>query len=406
MFQDFTTYTVVDGAVRFSAAANVLTIANLDNDEAYYAYKDFTAAYFAADFESFFRFRFTVGTGAESIYLAAYANGVGAISALVAASGDALWLAWDNGALSIAESNGGSITSSVVTTLALDTEYFVRLARDESVGTYGTLLVYVYADRQMTELVVASSLALSKKTDFRYLYAASGKSTGGGGTALSGTISYLDLTPNPFTRKRIREDLREIINSTSDTPTTDEGFVSNADLNQWIDDAVADICARALCDRDIDSDNTSNAQRYLSYTGIKMMHVVFGTLGIPQIREEQIGHEQTGEVTPSRWWDENSRVGIDPLPAGSNSLTLYVADQPAAMTSDFDIPLILPQFRQIIFFYCLVRWLLKTPFTLLAMQFHNMYLQELRDAMTFTFLDESIEALEETRIPTVSLFKE
>lgn len=405
-FQDYTSFTVVDGAVRFSAAANVITIANLDNDEAYYVYKDFGAAYFAADFESFFRFNFTLGTGAESIYLAAYANGVGAISALVAASGDALWLAWDNGTLTLAESNGGSVSSGTLAGLSLNTEYFVRLARDENVGTYGTLYVYVYADRQLSVLVSSTSLALTKKTDFRYLYAASGKSTGGGGTALSGTISYLDLTANPHTRKRLREDLKEIIFSTSDRETVDEGFVLVADLNQWIDDAVADICIRSLCDRDIDSDSTTNAQRFLSYTGIKMMHVTYNALGIPQIKEEQIGWEQTGETTPHQWFDENSRIGIEPLPDGSYALTMYVADQAPAMSSDYEIPLILPQFREIILFYCLTRWLLKTPFAAMAMQFFNVYLQELRDAMAFTFIDESIEALDETEIPTASLFKE
>ncbi len=405
-FQDYTSFTEVDGASRISVAQNVITISNLDDDEVCYVYKDFGDAYFSADFESFFRFKFTLGTGAESIYLAAYANGVGAIPALVAANGDALWLAWDNGTLTLAESNSGAVSSETVAGLSLDVEYFVRLARDENVGTYGTFYLYVYSNRQMTDLIGSTSVSLTKKTDFRYLYAASGKSTGTGGTALSGTISYLDLTAHPHTRKRIREDLKEIIFSTSDRETVDEGFVSAADLNQWIDDAVADICVRALCDRDIDSVSTSNGQRFVSYTGIKVLHVVYNNIGIPQIRETQIGWEQTGETTPHQWFDDKSQIGVEPLPDGTYSLTLYLADQAPTMTSDYEIPLILPQFREIIFFYCMVRWLLKTPFAAMAAQFFNLYLQELRDAMSLTFPDESIEALDETEIPSASPFKE
>jgi len=161
-----------------------------------------------------------------------------------------------------------------------------------------------------------------------------------------------------------------------------------------------------LCDRDVESVSTSNGQRFVSYTGIKVLHVVYNNVGIPQIRETQIGWEQTGETTPHQWFDDKSQIGVEPLPDGTYSLTLYLADQAPTMTSDYEIPLILPQFREIIFFYCMVRWLLKTPFAAMAAQFFNLYLQELRDAMSLTFPDESIEALDETEIPSASPFKE
>jgi hypothetical protein len=399
-YQDFTTFTTVDGAVRFSCAANVITIANLDNDEAYYVYKDFTVGYFSADFESFFRLRFTLGTGAESIYLAAYANGVGAISALVAASGDALWLAWDNGQLSIGESNGGSVASSVVTTLSLDTQYFIRLARDENVGTFGTLYVYVYADEQMTDLVVASSLALSKKTDFRYLYAASGKSTGGGSTALSGTISYLDLTANPFTRKRIREDFREVLNAPGDSPILDVGFFTTAEINQWIIDAVVDLAVRGQCDQDTDSVSTTNAVRTFAFSGHTVSYVEYSALGIPQISETQLGHDVTGGTAPRGWYMVGSGlVGIEPLPDASYTLTLYVADNGGtAMTADYDIPLIPPAFRQLIFLNLLVCGLMKLQQGQTAFIFYNLYIQEIAETMSICQA-QNVESFEDKKMP-------
>lgn len=399
-YQDFTTFTVVDGAVRFSAAVNVITIANLDNDEAYYVYKDFTAAYFSANFESFFRFKFTLGTGAESIYLAAYANGIGAISALVAASGDALWIAWDNGDITIAESNGGSVASSAVTTLALNTEYFMRIARDESVGAFGTLYLYIYTDEQMTELFVATSLALSKKTDFRYLYAASGKSTGGGSTALSGTISYLDLTANPFTRKRIREDFREVLNAPGDLPTLDVGFFTTAEINQWITDAVVDIAVRGQCDQDIDAVQTTNAVRSAAFSGHTVSYVEYSALGIPQISETQLGHDVTGGTTPRGWYMIGSNlVGIEPLPDSNYTITLYVADNGGtAMTSDYDIPLIPPAFRQLIFLNLLVCGLMKLQQGQTAFIFYNLYIQELAETMAVCQA-QNVEAFEDKKMP-------
>jgi hypothetical protein len=406
-FQDYTTYTIVDGAVRFSAAANVLTIANLDNDEAYYAYKDFGVGYFAADFESFFRIKFTLGTGAESVYVAAYANGIGDVAALVAGSGDVLSLAWTNGVLALSESNAGSVISATVTGLSIGTEYFIRLARDESVGTNGTLFLYVYTDRQLTELLASTSLALTEKQDFRYLYAASGLSTGAGSTALSGTISYLDLTPNPHTLKRLREDFKEIFNPPSEVNTVDTGLITAAEIKQWIIDAVIDISVRTCCDQDVDAVSTSAGQRFVAFSGSKPLFVEYSLLSLMQMRETQIGHEVTGGLTPNRFFVRGSNVGIEPLPDATYDLTLYVADTGGAeVSANYDIPLIPPAFRDIIFWNLMVRGFQKLRSTQLAATFYGIYMLEMKETMMMNVRPDIIEAYEDKRIPDVTLLSE
>lgn len=56
--------------------------------------------------------------------------------------------------------------------LALDTQYYARVRRDESAGTYGTLYCDIYSDSARTTLVGTESMALNQKQNFTYIYTA------------------------------------------------------------------------------------------------------------------------------------------------------------------------------------------------------------------------------------------
>lgn len=151
--QAYTGYSETDTASRLTVATNTLTITSLDTDEDMRLTKDFTASYFSGDFEHTLKINVTVGTGAESCYVWAVTNSIAnPLGTLRTAATDMLALQWLNGALVLVEveTSEYSDTSSA---LSLATDYYLRVVRDEAVGTYGTLYCYIYTDREYCELV-------------------------------------------------------------------------------------------------------------------------------------------------------------------------------------------------------------------------------------------------------------
>jgi len=75
------------------------------------------------------------------------------------------------------------------------TVYYVTIKRDEDVGTYGTIYVYVYSDSDRTTLLDTLSLGLnSNKKDYRYIYGAmSNDWMGADNGQMTGYAEYLDL---------------------------------------------------------------------------------------------------------------------------------------------------------------------------------------------------------------------
>jgi hypothetical protein len=53
----------------------------------------------------------------------------------------------------------------------LNTDYYLRIFRDQSIGIYGQLTCYIYSDSQRTALIDALTVPLHSSEDYRYLYA-------------------------------------------------------------------------------------------------------------------------------------------------------------------------------------------------------------------------------------------
>jgi hypothetical protein len=88
--------------------------------------------------------------------------------------------------------------------VVLNTPYYLKIKRDESVGEFGTLYCYIYSDRERTDLLATLTVPLDEKEDYRYVY---GCSSNRNGTAFCQTAysENLDLQPLVLHEKEISE---------------------------------------------------------------------------------------------------------------------------------------------------------------------------------------------------------
>lgn len=79
--------------------------------------------------------------------------------------------------------------------LSLSTDYYIHLKRDESIGTYGTIYVYIYSDSGFSTLVdtLSGTLRESSMPDMRYLFWGNNwDDPAEGGEEVSGTMENLE----------------------------------------------------------------------------------------------------------------------------------------------------------------------------------------------------------------------
>jgi len=375
--QDYTAYDEVDDPTSLTVAAAMLTVGAVDDDEELYLTEDFTAGYFSGDFEHTFNFQCTATDGSEVVYLWAIANSVDEIGAKITADDDLLCLSWENGSLVLTERNGDtSTTDTSASALSEDTNYYIRVVRDESLGTYGTLYAYIYTDAFYMNLNDTLVVTLTEKQDFRYLFAVSGKGDGGGSVAWSGTISNLALDEYPYTMDNLRTRVRDLLNESTAT------FFSDAEINRWLNDGERDIAIKSLCLEQIDQLSTTGSTRTVSYSAYKVKHLEYvptsGTpKGLVKIKPAHMGR-LSGDNVPFYWFESKNNVAIEPVPDGTYTLNAYVGDYPGSeMSLGPDIPEIPPDFRPLIVLYAFMRGLEKEVKVMQANQINGMYLSEL-----------------------------
>jgi len=213
--QDLTGYTEIDAGGTISSTANLFTNAVTTMVHETYSYKDFTAGYFDGDFEHQFKINVTAASAGVQMFPWLIANLVDDAKGIDDANGDFLgiWIGFVGAGYAFVaeECDGGTLTIDVSSELALATDYWVTVTRDESVGTYGTLYCYIYSDACRSTLVDTLTVTLNtSKKDFRYLYAFSAYKDGGAedsswtmsdfgpvsypGLAVTGLLNYHDAT--------------------------------------------------------------------------------------------------------------------------------------------------------------------------------------------------------------------
>lgn len=170
---DFTTWTQVDPNSRISATAPKMSWAGIKKNETAYGYFDFGANFFDGDYEHLFKIYIDSDENGGYICLRCMSNALGDMRTLQLASEHLEMVTYHtsdpNRTLYLYEAQAtNGYTDSY--TPALDTPYYCKFKRDESVGTYGTIYLYIYSDFDRTNLLDTLSVALhGEKADYRYL---------------------------------------------------------------------------------------------------------------------------------------------------------------------------------------------------------------------------------------------
>lgn len=163
--------------------ASRVTYAGLINNEDAFLYKDFGADHFAGDFEHLVDFKVTSADDGGYVYIWGLTNSADDILDIQGASGSFLACSLVrtgsdyNFRILEVDSGAGPYYDTFASTV--NTAYYLKIKRDETVGTYGTLYCYIYSDSARTNLVDTLEVALhTSKKDFRYLCAVSSRSEG------------------------------------------------------------------------------------------------------------------------------------------------------------------------------------------------------------------------------------
>lgn len=197
--EDFTTYTITDPGP-LTVTSTKVDVATLLDSQVARVYKDMGAGHFSGDYEHLI----TVYCNSSTITgLCNVVWGVANVNngdvALNGFGNDSNWLRMyeetaSTASLFLQESDGGLTYTDTNTSLSLDTPYYLKCKRDESVGTYGTIYCYIYSDSGRTSLVDTLSVTLhTSKKDYQYVYAHAGWNAEAGSYSWTGYTENLDL---------------------------------------------------------------------------------------------------------------------------------------------------------------------------------------------------------------------
>lgn len=202
--EDLTSYTETDPNSRITVNATTATFADIARNESAWVAKDKGAAHFNGNFTHDFEFQYTSAVG-NSGWVAVWgvSNALEDFFTGLAASNLSLHASIYNntGTPECYLANyfdGVEYYGNLTFTISAGTTYYATANRDESVGTYGTLYLSLYADAAnrtaATNAIGKSYVTLNATTDFQYLYAVNSFNTDvGTSPALSGFTAKFDL---------------------------------------------------------------------------------------------------------------------------------------------------------------------------------------------------------------------
>lgn len=185
--------TVVDMPCK--ATTPNITVTSLTRNEDAYIYKDFGAAYFNGDFDMSVDFKITAITNNGYMALWALKNAINDINNAEDTLLVYAYLSAGSYTMVAQERNGAVNTNSGNYVYTLNTQYYARIKRNESVGTYGTLYFDIYGSAASRDAETSAlgnlTVTLTEKQDFRYLYGVNSLNTGNATLTISGVISNL-----------------------------------------------------------------------------------------------------------------------------------------------------------------------------------------------------------------------
>lgn len=206
--ENFTTYTEADPGDDITVIASRVTGTNLEDAPDSWLYDDKDADHFDEDFEHLLTVYLDAIEALAIPFHWMLSNMVANPYDIDAVhSGDYLGLCFipelPTIYLNFRECYGGALAGDQVA-ISLDTPYYLKIKRDESVGVFGTLYCYIYSDASRETLIHTLQFALHEKEDFRYIFAL----VAHGSTAGVYSTSYtenLDLQEAVLHEKEISE---------------------------------------------------------------------------------------------------------------------------------------------------------------------------------------------------------
>lgn len=175
---------VEDPNGRFEITPSTITATGLTRNEDAFIYKDFGTDYFDGDFVHWLKTSASGGASSSRIPVWALTNEIDTPYGLQNNYADCLYINWYNSSgnwiLQIYEMVNGGILADSSSNLSADTDYWLEIRRDESVGTYGTIYCDIYnnIDRTATHKVDTITITLTESNDFRYLFGLSAFNAG------------------------------------------------------------------------------------------------------------------------------------------------------------------------------------------------------------------------------------
>jgi len=199
--ENYTTYSEYDASGLVTVGANTLAVAG-NNKIAFSVHKVFAAGHFSGDFEHVVAVALNDDSSVNYAWCPFWglsnetAESAHSFKQIKAASGDCLYIAQYEASgvvwIRLFEISTGTEYMDGYNSASYDTWYYCEIERDESTGTYGTLLCRIYSDESRTSLVDTLSVTLHEKEDFSTVYAVS-SFYNNSGRAYSQEIKNLDL---------------------------------------------------------------------------------------------------------------------------------------------------------------------------------------------------------------------
>lgn len=235
-FEDFSTYTEVDPNSKIGKGTRRITFTDIERNVLAYVNSDKGVNFFDGSFIHLITFNVSASSGNEVISPWVMSNDIdGSFDLFNPANNfSAFKVRLENpqGVFSIdlveIDSGGNGWTSGSYT-LTLGTTYYLKIVRDESVGTYGNLKCYIYDDAGRTNLLATLTITLHvSKKDFRYIFPLLSYEAGPGGFTSTGYTEDLELL------SVLTEDL-ELANMAltdfTDTTVTGNGIIIRTGLS-------------------------------------------------------------------------------------------------------------------------------------------------------------------------------
>lgn len=190
-------FTEVDPGGRITISTTQISFTAMPRNESDYVYKDYGANAVPGNLEILFQFTLSSSISGGMAYFTGLGQSVAAISAQTNALAVGMYNDTGTIRLRLVDVDTSYLYSQV--TISTGAEYFCKLTRDESVGTYGTAYLYVAtseANRTSQTWAFTTSIALRSKQDWRYFYGVSSATFGGTDTA-TGSVNHQSLKAYP-----------------------------------------------------------------------------------------------------------------------------------------------------------------------------------------------------------------